>query len=273
VRRNPVVFVVSDSMGETAQLVAKAALSQFPEGNVGMRQFSHIETPDAAVEVMKAARDQPTMIIFTVIVPEVREVIRSKAELHGIRIVDIMGPALAGLEEITGEAALLEPGLIHKLDEQYFMRVEAVEFAVNHDDGKNPRGYRNADVILLGVSRSSKTPVSMYLANRAIKVANLPLVPGVPTPSELHRVPARKIVGMTISPAKLAGIRKVRVRAMGAPEQSDYTDLDRIQEELMYAQRLYRELGCEVLDVTDRAVEETAAMVMELVGNLRVSGD
>lgn len=272
-KRNPVVFVVSDSMGETAHLVAKAVLSQFPDGNVGLRRFSHIETPDAAIEVMKAARDQPTLIIFTVIIPEVRDILRSKAELHHIPLVDIMGPALTGLEEITGTAALLEPGLIHKLDEQYFMRVEAVEFAVNHDDGKNPKGYRKADVVLLGVSRTSKTPVSMYLANRALKVANLPLVPEVPTPPELHRIPARKIIGLIISPSKLAGIRRVRVRAMGVPGPSDYSDINRIQDELMYAKRLYRELGCEVLDVTDRAVEETAAMVMEMVRNHRVAGD
>ncbi len=271
-RRNPVVFVVSDSMGETAQLVAKAVLSQFPEGNVGLRRFSHIETPDAALDVMKAARDQPTLIIFTIIIPEVREIIRSKAESHGIPLVDIMGPALTGLEEITGSAALLEPGLIHKLDEQYFKRVDAVEFAVNHDDGKNPQGYRKADLILLGVSRSSKTPVSMYLANRSIRVANLPLVPEVPVPPELHRIPPHKIVGLTIAPSTLAGIRERRVRAMGVPGRSNYTDVHQIQNELSYAEGLYRELGCEVLDVTDRAVEETAAMVMELVGNHQVSG-
>jgi regulator of PEP synthase PpsR (kinase-PPPase family) len=273
VARNPVVFVVSDSMGETAQLVAKAVLSQFPEGNLGLRRFSHVETPDAAMEVMKAARDQPTVVIFTVIIPEVRKVIQSKAEQHGIPLVDIMGPALVGMEKITGQRALLEPGLIHRLDEQYFQRVEAVEFAVNHDDGKNPKGYRNADVILIGVSRSSKTPVSMYLANRAIKVANLPLVPEIPTPPELHRVPVRKVVGLTISPAKLAGIRKLRVRAMGLPGRSDYSDLSRIQDELVYAQGLYKELGCQVLDVTDRAVEETAALVLELLGNRKATGD
>jgi regulator of PEP synthase PpsR (kinase-PPPase family) len=273
VKRNPVVFVVSDSMGETAQLVAKAVLSQFPTGNVGLRRFSRVETPDAAFEVMRAARDQPTMIIYTVIIPEVRDVIQGRAEKYGIPLVDIMGPALDGMEQISGESALLEPGLIHKLDEQYFVRVEAVEFAVNHDDGKNPKGYRNADVVLLGVSRSSKTPVSMYLANRAIKVANLPLVPEVLTPPELHRVPSKKIVGLTISAAKLAGIRRLRMRTMGLRGRSDYSDITRIQDELLFAQRLYEELGCEVLDVTDRAVEETAALVMELVGVTRASGD
>jgi len=273
VRRNPVVFVVSDSMGETAQLVAKAVLSQFPHGGIGLRRFSRIETPDAALEVMKAARDQPTLIIYTVIIPEVRNVIRTRGEAHGIPLVDIMGPALEGLEKITGDTALLEPGLIHKLDEQYFKRVEAVEFAVNHDDGKNPKGYRNADVVLIGVSRSSKTPVSMYLANRAIKVANLPLVPEIPTPPELHRIPAQKIVGLTLSPAKLADIRRLRVRAMGLPGRTDYSDLSRIQDELMFARRLYQELGCSVLDVTDRAVEETATLVLSLVGNPRAVGD
>jgi regulator of PEP synthase PpsR (kinase-PPPase family) len=208
-----------------------------------------------------------------VIIPEVRLVIQERGEKHGIPLVDIMGPALEGIEEISGESALLEPGLIHKLDEQYFKRVEAVEFAVNHDDGKNPRGYRSADVVLLGVSRSSKTPVSMYLANRAIKVANLPLVPELPTPPELHRVPSRKIVGLTLSAAKLAGIRRLRVRAMGLPGRTDYSDVSRIQDELLYAQRLYEELGCEVLDVTDRAVEETAALVMGMVGIPGSAGD
>ncbi len=272
-RPNPVVFVVSDSMGETAQLVAKAALSQFPEGEVGLRRFTQVETPEAAEEIMAAARAQPTVIIFTVIIPEVRAVIRSKAERDRIPIVDIMGPALEGLETITAQKALLEPGLIHRLDERYFHRVEAVEFAVQHDDGKNPKGYRKADLVLLGVSRSSKTPVSMYLANRGLKVANLPLVPEVPIPAELHRVPTRKIVGLLINPHKLAGIRRARVKAMGVRGNSDYSDLKRIHEEIVYAQRLYRELGCETVDITDRAVEETATVVLELVDNRKAFGD
>jgi regulator of PEP synthase PpsR (kinase-PPPase family) len=268
-RNDPVVFVVSDSMGETAQLVARAALSQFREGDALLRRFSHIETPQAAKEVMEAACLQPTLLIFTVIVPEVREVIIQESERHGIPAVDIMGPALAGLEKITGTTALLEPGLIHKLDEKYFRRVEAVEFAVQHDDGRDPQGYRKAEVILLGVSRSSKTPVSMYLANRGIKVANLPIIPEVPIPPELHRVPVRKVVGLKINASKLAGIRKERVRAMGVGGDSEYTDLSRILAELAHAQSIYNELGCYVVDVTDRAVEETASLVMEFVNSGR----
>ena len=270
---NPVVFVVSDSMGETGQWVARAVLSQFPEGEVGLRRFNHVSTPEGAREVMAAARVQPTMIIFTVIIPEVRKVIQEGAERDDIPLVDIMGPALAGVEKITQKQALLEPGLIHRLDEKYFRRIEAVEFAVNHDDGKNPKGYRKAEVVLLGVSRSSKTPVSMYLANRGVKVANLPLIPEVPPPQALHLIRSDKIVGLTIGPEKLAGIRQLRVKAMGVKGRSDYSDPKRIREELGYAQRIYKELGCEVLDVTDRAVEETASVVMDLLKNLRVTGD
>jgi len=266
-RREPTVFVVSDSMGETAHLVARAVLSQFPEGEAQLQRFRHIETPGAAEEVMQAARLQPTMLIFTVIVPEVREVILREAELHGIPAVDIMGPALAGVEKITGQSALLEPGLIHRLDEKYFRRVEAVEFAVQHDDGRDPPGYRKADVVLLGVSRSSKTPVGMYLANRGIKVANLPIIPEVPPPPELHRVPVRKVVGLIINASKLAGIRKERVRTMGVRGDSEYSDLSRILAELSHAQEVYKQLGCYVVDVTDRAVEETASMVMEFVNS------
>jgi len=265
--KQPMVFVVSDSMGETAQLVARAVLSQFPEGSADLKRFIYVSSPESAEELMEAARAQPTLIIFTVIVPEVRAVILEQAERHGILTVDIMGPAMAGLEQITGTPALLEPGLIHKLDEKYFKRVEAVEFAVQHDDGRDPQGYRQADVILLGVSRSSKTPVSMYLANRGVKVANLPIIPEVPPPPELHRIPVRRIVGLTINASKLAGIRKERVKTMGVRGESDYSDVSRILGELSYAQRLYNELGCFVVDVTDRAVEETASMVMDFVNS------
>ncbi len=264
-KKQPMVFVVSDSMGETAQLVARAVLSQFPEGEADIQRFRHLETRGAAEELMEAAKVQPTMLIFTVIVPEVREVILRESKRHSIPVVDIMGPSLEGVERITGKKALLEPGLIHKLDEKYFRRVEAVEFAVQHDDGRDPQGYRRADVVLLGVSRSSKTPVSMYLANRGVKVANLPIIPEVPVPPELHRIPVQRIVGLIINGSKLAGIRKERVRSMGVRGSSDYSDMSRILGELTYAQGIYNELGCYVVDVTDRAVEETASLVMEFV--------
>jgi regulator of PEP synthase PpsR (kinase-PPPase family) len=262
---NPQLFVVSDSMGETAQLVSRAVLSQFPDSDVDTRRFSHVDNLEAAMAVMDAARQQPTVIIFTIIFPEVRGFIHVEAEKHGIPVVDIMGPSIQGVERITGHTALLEPGLIHRLDATYFRRIEAVEFAVLHDDGKDPQGYRRADVVLLGVSRTSKTPVCMYLANRGVRAANLPLVPEVPPPTELHRVPTRKLVGLRINPQKLLGIRRERVKAMGVSDNSDYAELSRITEELAYAEETFKETGCRVFDVSDSAVEETAIMVMDHV--------
>lgn len=264
-QKYPQLFVVSDSMGETAQLVARAVLSQFPESDVDTRRFSHVDNLESAMAVLDAARQQPTVIIFTIIIPDVRVFIHVEAEKHGIPVVDIMGPAIQGVERITGDLALLEPGLIHRLDAKYFRRIEAVEFAVLHDDGKDPQGYRRADVVLLGVSRTSKTPVCMYLANRGFRAANLPLVPEVPPPTELHRVPVRKLVGLRINPQKLLSIRKERVRAMGVADNSDYAEMPRIMRELAYADEIFSETGCRVLDVSDSAVEETAILVMDHV--------
>jgi regulator of PEP synthase PpsR (kinase-PPPase family) len=261
----PNLFVVSDSMGETAQLVARAVLSQFPDSGVDTRRFSHVDNMEAATAVVDAARLQPTVIIFTIIIPEVRAFILVEAEKYGVPVVDIMGPALQGVERITGDTALLEPGLIHRLDAKYFRRIEAVEYAVLHDDGKDPQGYRRADVVLLGVSRTSKTPVCMYLANRGIRAANLPLVPEVPPPPELHRVPVQKLVGLKINPQKLLSIRRERVKAMGVKDNSDYAEMPRITQELAYAEEMFNETGCHVVDVSDSAVEETAIVVLDHV--------
>lgn len=262
---NPVVFVVSDSVGETADLVARAVLSQFSDLELDVRRHVRIEDMQAAREVVEAARLQPTLIIYTIIIPEVRNLVRELAATYGIPAVDIMGPGLEAMERLTGRKPALKPGLVHKLDENYFRRVEAVEFAVRYDDGKDPRGCLKADVVLLGVSRCSKTPVSMYLAHNRVKVANQPLVPEVALPKELYQVPPHKVVGLRISPEKLAGIREERIRTIGLRSDANYANLQRILVELEYAEQVYQKLGCHVVDVTNKAVEETAVRVMEIV--------
>jgi regulator of PEP synthase PpsR (kinase-PPPase family) len=155
------------------------------------------------------------------------------------------------------------PSLLHRLDEQYFRRVEAIEFAVKYDDGKEPRGLLHADVVLIGVSRTSKTPVSMYLANKRIKAANVPIVPEVEPPSELFRISSRKIIGLTVQPQSLLQIRQERLKSLGLTTDAEYASLSRIQKELAYADRLMAQLGCSVIDVTNKAVEETASRVLE----------
>jgi regulator of PEP synthase PpsR (kinase-PPPase family) len=265
------LFVVSDSLGETAEGVARATISQF-DVPVRMRRFPHVDTPEAvdgAVQAIRAAAR--ALVFYTVVVPGLRERLAGALTDLGVPSVDVMGPALEALEGVLGRPATHSPGLVHRLDEGYFRRVEAVEFAVKYDDGKDPRGLVLADVVLLGVSRTSKTPLSMYLANRRLKVANVPLVPEVELPREVYEVARERLVGLTIDPEALRLIRRARLRAIGLPEEAPYAELGRIEEELVYAHGVFRRLGCRVVDVTHRAVEETAARVMEeLPGGLEL---
>lgn len=262
----PVIFVVSDSVGETADLVARAAVSQYG-GNPTMelRRFPMVDDAHDVGVVIAAARLQPTLIVFTIILPEVRQELIRQAAMHGIPTADIMGPMMSGLEQLLGAVPRLQPGIIHRLDEDYFQRVEAVEFAVKYDDGKDPRGFLRADVVLLGVSRSSKTPVSMYLAHRRIKVANLPLVPEVNAPKELFQVPSEKVVGLWVAPEKLHQIREERIKTIGLKSDANYSNMERILLEMAYAEEIFRKVGCAVIDVTNKAVEETAVRVLEII--------
>lgn len=269
----PVVYIVSDSVGETADLVARAAISQFNGQQVEIRRFPMVHDPEIVRGIVESACLQPTLIVFTLIVPQTRAVLKYVAEQFGIPIVDIMGPMLEGLEKVVGTAPRLQPGLIHKLDEDYFRRVEAVEFAVKYDDGKDPRGFLRADVVLLGVSRSSKTPVAMYLAHRRIKVANLPLVPEISLPKELFQVNPEKVVGLRVSPEKLHQIREERIKTIGLRSDANYSSLERILYELNYADEVFKKVGCPVVDVTNKAVEETVVRVLEFVNRGAKHGD
>lgn len=273
ISEQPVIFVVSDSIGETAELVARAAVSQFNSGHVEIRRFPHVDSADAINEVIDQARQQKTIIAYTIIVPELRDHTRRAAEAAGVPGVDIMGPMMDALSLVIDVKPKLKPGLIHKLDEDYFRRIEAVEFAVKYDDGKDPRGALRADVVLVGVSRTSKTPVSMYLAHRRLKVANIPLVPEVPPPQEILLIPPGKVVGLTVSPEQLHSIREERLKTIGLRADANYANLERILQELEYADSVFKKLGCPVVDVTNKAVEETAVRVLEIINRGARYGD
>jgi regulator of PEP synthase PpsR (kinase-PPPase family) len=262
VDNEPTVFIVSDALGETAELVARAALSQF-EASARVRRFPHVEDEASLRECLDVVEATPhAMVVYTVVVPHLRERLASELGQRGIYAVDLMGPLLDYLEVLFERPPTRRPGLLHRLDDAYFRRVESVEFAVRYDDGKDPRGVLRADLVLCGVSRTSKTPLSMYLANRRLKVANVPLVPEAAPPEELFQVDPRRVVGLTIDPDVLQAIRRVRLRTIGLPEQGPYADRDRILRELEYAHGVFRRVGCRVVDVTHRAVEETAERVV-----------
>ncbi len=267
--RKPVVYILSDSIGETAELVAKAAISQYNGNSAEIRRVPYVNDEQTVAEVAEEARDTGGIIVYTVIMPELRRLVKKYAELYGIPHVDIMGPTMEALSRVMPGEPRLEPGLVRRLDAQYFRRVEAIEFAVKYDDGKDPRGLALADLVLIGVSRASKTPLSMYLAHKQIKVANVPLVPEIQPPEELFRLDRTKVVGLTISPNQLYEIRKERLLFLGLHHQSAYASLERILEELEYAEGIMKKIGCPIFDVTNKAVEETAGKLLELIRRQR----
>ncbi|MCG5103073.1 pyruvate, water dikinase regulatory protein [Oceanobacillus alkalisoli] len=264
--KKPTVFILSDSVGETAELVVKAGLSQF-NGDYKIIRIPYVEDKGTIQEYLQIAKEQQAMIGFTLVNPELRNYLNEEAKRIGIEAIDIMGPAMDAMGKYFKKEPRLEPGLVHKLDEDYFKRVEAIEFAVKYDDGRDPRGIARADIVLVGVSRTSKTPLSQYLANKRIKVANVPIVPEVEPPEELFEVAREKCIGLRISPEKLNEIRKERLKALGLGNQATYATIKRINQELEYFDKVIEKIDCEVIDVSNKAVEETANIILQMIKN------
>ncbi|MDR7869106.1 MAG: pyruvate, water dikinase regulatory protein [Sporomusaceae bacterium] len=257
------MYILSDSIGETGELVVRAAASQFNAGNIDVRRIPYLNTARDVEDAMLEVAACQAAVVYTLVRPDLREVLVAKAQELAVVCVDIMGPIISCLAAVTGRQPRLEPGLIHKLDEAYFSKLEAVEFAVKYDDGKQPWGLAKADLVVVGVSRTTKTPLCMFLAHKGIKAANVPLVPEVPVPEDLLGLPAEKVVGLTINPSLLHEIRRERLKTLGLAEGVDYANLERIYQELDYAQRIMHKIGCPIVDVTNKAVEETAAKILE----------
>ncbi|MBC7075304.1 MAG: kinase/pyrophosphorylase [Syntrophomonadaceae bacterium] len=260
----PGVYIVSDSIGETAEMVVRAAASQFNSGKMELRRVPNISDTDILDEVVRQAATNGFIIAYTLVISSLAEHLEEEAYKAGVVCIDILGPMLEAFKKMSGIEPRREPGLLRKLDEMYYRRVEAVEFAVRYDDGKDPRGICLADIVLIGVSRTSKTPLAMYLAHKRIKVANVPLVPEVNPPEELFQAEKGKVIGLTVQPEQLNQIRTERLKTLGLKGKANYADYDRILEELEFAHKIFKRLGCPVIDVTNRAVEETASKILEI---------
>ena len=269
----PEVYVVSDSLGETAESVAKATISQFDE-DIDIVRVPFIRHGEQVQKVLEEASAHHAVVCHTLVSPELRQTFEKIAREKNVRYVDILGPMMNMVGTISSTKPRMKPGIIHNLDEEDFKKVAAIEFAVKYDDGKNPAGFEKADVVLIGVSRTSKTPLSMYMAHKKFKVANLPLVPEVPLPEEIFHVPPYRIIGLIIDPYKLNTIRSERMKALGFSGTANYTDIARIEDELCYAKEVMRQLHCLVIDVSNKAIEETASRIMSIVQrNKEVYGD
>ena len=259
------IFVISDSSGETALTVAQTATSQFPDVKVSYQRFPFIQTHSILDSILNLAEKQHAMLFHTLVNQELSNHVRDFAEQHGLQHFDCIQPAMKVMQAATGLQPEGVPGLVHNLTDTYFDRIAAMEFAVTYDDGKDPAGLLKADIVILGVSRTSKTPLSLFLANRNLRVANLPLSPQTQLPDELWQVDPKRIFGLTNKPGILRKIRQERMISYGLPADSAYSDTEKISEELAYAEKIYKKIGCLVIDVSNKSIEETATLIMESV--------
>jgi [pyruvate, water dikinase]-phosphate phosphotransferase / [pyruvate, water dikinase] kinase len=269
VSRQPVeLHVVSDSTGETAVRLVHALEAQFPDQPFVEIRHPRVEDVEDLARAVNRAKGKPAVIVYTLVQPEWRNAMRSLCRGARVHYCDVLGHPIESVKRVSGMAARMTPGARAALDESYFRRMEAIEFAVKFDDGVGARGLPDADIVLVGVSRTSKTPLSMYLGYLGYKTANVPVVRGIEPPPELFTADPAKIVGLTIDAERLADIRRVRVRNMGGSNRN-YAELVAIYEELDEAAAVHRRLGCPVLDVSDLSIEETAHRIIRLVEQRR----
>ncbi|MHC5247814.1 pyruvate, water dikinase regulatory protein [Enterococcus sp. LJL120] len=256
------IYLVSDSVGETAQKIVTAVSAQFPSvdlSDVTLYPFTTDE--ENLIDILRDALKEKAIVVTTLVEKNLVNAVKDFASRTGLQAVDLMSPLSTIIESSFGVPPLEEPGAIHRLNQEYFNRVAAIEFAVKYDDGKDAKGFLEADLVILGVSRTSKTPLSLYLANRGIKVANLPLIPEVEMPKEIFEIPHEKIVGLTTNTDRLTNIRRSRMASLGLKGESKYTNPERITEELAYAEEIFAKLGVEVINVSERSIEESAVII------------
>jgi regulator of PEP synthase PpsR (kinase-PPPase family) len=259
------LHIVSDSTGETAAKLVLALEAQFPDQVFEEIRHPRVEDVDDLALAVQRARGRPAVMVYTLVEPGLRASMRQLCRRARVHYCDLLGHPIDSISRVAGVAARMEPGARAPLDQTYFKRIEAIEFAVKYDDGVGG-GLDEADIVLVGVSRTSKTPLSIYLGYLGHKAANVPIVRGVDPPRALFEVDRNKVVGLTIDAERLAEIRGERVRSMGAPRRR-YADLEAVFEELETASRVHRRLRCPVIDVSDLSVEETAIRVVKLVAN------
>lgn len=254
------VFIVSDGTGETLEKLVRAALVQYPDVPTNIVRYKSIRTEDQAEAIVEEARDQQAMVAFTVVSQEIRKKLFAETAKQKVMAIDVLGPILGVCDGYLGKASTEEPGLLHKVDEQYFKRIEALEFAVKHDDGNYIENLHAADIVLVGVSRTSKTPLSIYLAHKGYRVANIPLVKGIEPPATLYKLNPKKVVALIIDPSSLISIRRERMLRMGRDPSGDYCSPNSVVEEVEWSRTLFdSNRKWPLFDVTNKALEETAA--------------
>ena len=262
--KNLHLHLVSDSTGETVTSIARACVVQFEGVEVIDHLWSMVRTKTQLEPVLEGIEAQPGMVVFTLLDKSLRHELETYCSDKKLTCIAALDTFMAAFRHHLGVSSQARPGRQHALDAEYFARIEALNFVMSHDDGQSAVDLAEADVILVGVSRTSKTPTCIYLANRGIKAANVPIVPGAQLPPELMDNDHSLIVGLTEDPTRLVQIRRNRMRSLDQKAETDYTDLDQVKAEIAAARRLFNEREWPSIDVTRRSIEETAAAIIQL---------
>lgn len=258
-----IVYIVSDATGETAYRVTRAALAQFKDTLIEMEWRQGTRTVERLCEIVKEAADTGGLIIHSFAVPEFREALLAESRSRGVPCVDVIGPVLMHFSDWLELDPANQPGITRSIDQEYFQRITALEFAVQHDDGRSAHELDRADLVLVGVSRTSKTPLSIYFAHRGWMVGNVPIVPGVPPPPILYDLPSSCVVALSIRPERLLALRGARQSALGMT--GSYSDPSSVQEELRYARQIIARGGWPVVDMSVKSIEEAASEILQLI--------
>lgn len=265
----PTIHVISDSMGNTAKTIARSAASHFGELDPNITVLPYVRSFDQIRSFLEEEQrlhrqmynDDRIIVYYTLVIQELRDALESYLADHpNIYAVDVLSDSIAVIEQVSGKTHNPAPGEQHKINDQYFQRIEAIEFTVSHDDGLLTQDLPEADIVILGVSRTSKTPTSIYLGQQGYKVANVPLVEGLELPKEVYEVDRERLFGLITDPSVLVGVRKTRMG--GQLGQSRYADIDAVTSELDRARTIMRGLGCVIINTKDRAIEETAQEIL-----------
>ncbi|MER2063565.1 MAG: pyruvate, water dikinase regulatory protein [Alkalibacterium sp.] len=261
------IMVLSDSVGGTASNVVHAALAQFPNVNYELKNYPFIREEDQLNSVLLKAKSYNAVVLHTFVDAILVETIEDFCAEHDITCIDVLNPLIREVTARTNTMPQHKPGAKHKLDDKYFNRISALEFAVQYDDGKDPKGFLEADIVILGISRTSKTPLSIYMANQGYKVANLPLMPESKLPDEIWQVDQKRMVGLTNEEEMLSNIRRERMISYGMDPETPYSSKERIRKEIRYAEELYKKLNCKIINVSSKSIEETSAIIIDSLNN------
>jgi hypothetical protein len=266
------IIIVSDGTGETAAQMTKAAMVQFSDRNAYFTRYKNVRNEAQIEAICDDAAVRHELIVYTIVSPQLRAFLATKAREKNIPCIDLLGPLLMGLANYFGYEPKSIAGLLHDVNEDYFRRIEAMEYTIQHDDGRDLTGLEKADLIIIGISRTSKTPLSMYLSHQGWRVANIPLIQGFDVPKEVFAIDQRRVVCLTIDPEDLATIRRARLERLGQDRGGEYADPDKVNQEIEYANEIFRRnRKWPVFNVTGKALEETASEIVKLMASRRLT--